>query len=121
MQHFWTEWYARERLATRLRESEAADIIVEVTRQDSGRPAPRPVPIRVRLRRASDAEALDRLASLAQRSPPRGVVVVAEDAGRVVVAVELNRDLELVDPQFDRPEVVELVRLRARQIAARAA
>jgi hypothetical protein len=40
VQHFWTEWYARERLATRLRESEAAEIIVEVTRED--RDAQRP-------------------------------------------------------------------------------
>jgi hypothetical protein len=97
VQHYlWTEWYARERHADRLRESAAARVVVEATRVVEHRRPPRPSPIQVRLERPSDAAALDRLAQLARRSPPRGLVVVAEDGGRVVAAVELDREFELV-------------------------
>lgn len=122
MQHYlWTEWFARERHADRLREGAAARVVVEATRVAEHRRPLRPSPIQVRLERPSDAAALDRLARLARRSPPRGLVVVAEDGGKVVAAVELDREFELVHPSFDRPEVVELVRLRAKQLARRRA
>lgn len=120
MQHpLWSEWYSRERHAQRLRESEAAAVVVEATRVPD--PLPRSTPIRVRLERPSDAAALEHLARSASQQLPRGPVLVAEDRGRLVAAVELFRELELVDPTFGRPEVVELVRLRARQLARRTA
>lgn len=112
VQHYiWAEWYSRERHRDRLRAAATVSV------QPVAEPPPRRAPIRVRLERPSDAQGLDRLARAAQKEPPRGVVVVAEDGGKLVAAVELHRDAELVHPQFDRPEVVELVRLRAGQLA----
>jgi len=124
VQHpMWSEWYSRERHAERLRESREAAVVVEATAagpSETRRPRRRSL-VRVRLERPSDVLQLDRLARRAGRPGLRGVVVVAEDRGRLVVAVELHREAELIDPGFGRTEVVELVRLRAKQLSGRRA
>jgi hypothetical protein len=74
---------------------------------------------RVTLRRASaaDAERLHRLAELDSGSVPSGGALVAEVDGRLRAALPLDGGAPLADPFHRGAELIDLLRMRARQIA----
>jgi hypothetical protein len=74
--------------------------------------------ISIRRADASDARALWRLAALDNAPAPHDGpgVLVAEVAGRIVAAVDPDR--AIADPFQPTAEIVELLRLRASQVAA---
>ena len=74
---------------------------------------------RVTLRYASaaDAERLKRLAALDSSVAPRGTTLVAEVDGRLRAALPLDGGDPIADPFHRGLELIELLRLRARQLA----
>ena len=74
---------------------------------------------RVTLRYASaaDAERLDHLAALDSASAPRGAALVAEVDGRLRAALPLDGSPPLADPFHRGVELIELLRVRSRQLA----
>lgn len=75
--------------------------------------------IAVRLATANDREALERLAALDSTEPPRGSTLVGELLQRPVAALSLSDGRVIADPFVATADVVALLRLRARQLAAR--
>jgi hypothetical protein len=61
---------------------------------------------------ASDAGALFRLAALDSASPPTGDHLVAEVAGELWAAVEIDSGAVIADPFRPSAELVDLLRLR---------
>ena len=79
--------------------------------------SPVPAAIVIRLCRASDDDALARLAALESRRLPRGSFVLAELGGEIVAAVPLDAvEPVLADPFRRTAEIVPLLELRARQL-----
>jgi hypothetical protein len=74
---------------------------------------------RVTLRQASaaDAERLRVLAELDSRSAPRGPALVAEVDGRLRAALPLDGGEPIADPFHRGAELIELLRVRASQLA----
>ncbi len=75
---------------------------------------------RVTLRYASaaDSDRLDALAQLDSAPVPVGPMLVAEVDGRLRAALPLDGSRAIVDPFHRGVELVELLRLRARQLAS---
>ncbi len=78
--------------------------------------------IAIRLARPADHEPLRELAGLADRVLPcRDVLLLAEADGAVVAALSLSTGEIVTDPFRATLDLVELLRLRARQLHAVAA
>ena len=67
-----------------------------------------------------DGEALRRLAELDSARVPRGQVLLAEVDGAVVAAVGVTGAQAVADPFRRTADIVELLRMRARQLGTRA-
>ena len=70
----------------------------------------------VRLATAADRRSLDRLAELDGAAPPSGRVLLGVVMARPVVALSLADGSVLADPFIPTRDLVELLRLRARQL-----
>lgn len=70
----------------------------------------------IRSATASDAPALERLADLDSARVPSGAVLIAELRGQPVAAVPLDGGIAIADPFVPSAHLVELLRLRARQV-----
>jgi hypothetical protein len=66
---------------------------------------------------AADAQRLRRLAELDSASAPPGRALVAEVDGRLRAVLPLDGSAAIVDRAHDGAELVELLRLRATQLA----
>jgi hypothetical protein len=75
-------------------------------------------PVALRLSRAQDDVALDRLAQLDSRPTPTGPHVVAEIGGAIVAALPLGSGPALADPFRRTDNLIPLLELRANQLAA---
>ncbi|HEY2161968.1 MAG TPA: hypothetical protein VGH24_11725 [Solirubrobacteraceae bacterium] len=88
--------------------------------KDHGRPDPASTPVtRVTLRysSAADREPLRRLAQLDSGRIPRGASLVAEVDGRLRAALPLDGSPAIADPFHRGLELVELLQVRALQLA----
>jgi hypothetical protein len=65
---------------------------------------------------AADAVALQRVAELDSAPRPAGEMVVAEQGGSLVAAVSLSDGTAIADPFRPTADIVELLRMRARQL-----
>jgi hypothetical protein len=74
----------------------------------------------ITIRQATDADrpALERLADLDRRPLPEGVALVAEVDRRIVAGVSLATAEPVADPFRARRDVVQLLQVRAAQLAA---
>ncbi len=72
----------------------------------------------VRLATAADTAAVDALARLDSAQPLAGPTLVAESGGRPVPAAALRDGRVVADPFFPAAGVVELLKVRVRQVAA---
>ncbi len=77
--------------------------------------------IAIRPARPADANALRRLAALADRHVPAGPVLLAESDGEPVVALSTVTGELISDPFRATADLVELLRLRVGQLHAAAA
>lgn len=110
---------------TLLAAREHQDNLRRSTARRDGQPARRSVdagasPVsRVTLRyaAAADATRLRQLAELDSGSAPRGSALVAEVDGRLRAALPLDGGAPLADPFHHGAELIELLRLRACQLA----
>ncbi len=84
----------------------------------ASRPEPRWGPVVIRLATAGDRSSLERLAQLDSSTSPSGETVIGELHGRPVVAISLTDGTVIADPFVATGDVLELVRLRARQLTA---
>jgi hypothetical protein len=75
--------------------------------------------IELRLCRAADDPALDRLAALAERPVPFGRLVVALVNGSLVAALPLGGGCALRDPFAKTVHLIPLLELRAKQLRQR--
>ena len=77
---------------------------------------------RIVIRRADadDSGALLRLVQLADRSAPREPVLLAESDGQLVAAVSTATGETVSDPFVATADVIDLLRLRARQLESAA-
>jgi hypothetical protein len=76
------------------------------------------IPILIRPARASDAPALARLAALDSSPLPEGDLLVAESGGDLVAARSSGTGAVIADPFRPTADVVALLALRARTLAA---
>jgi hypothetical protein len=74
--------------------------------------------ITVRHAVSSDRSELDRLAALDSAKPPRGPALIAETDTRILAALPLGSGRPIADPFEPTAEVVALLQMRARQLAA---
>lgn len=74
----------------------------------------------ITIRHATDADrpALERLAQLDQRPVPDGAALIAEVDRRIVASVSLETAEPIADPFRARRDVVQLLQVRAAQLAA---
>jgi hypothetical protein len=70
----------------------------------------------IRLASCEDGELLEHLAALDSARRPVGPVLIAERDGHPVAALALSDDRPIADPFLPTADVVELLRLRARQV-----
>jgi hypothetical protein len=70
----------------------------------------------VRLATTADAPALERLAALDEKAQPEGPVLIGSLMARPVAALSLSDGGVVADPFTPTCELVELLRLRARQM-----
>ncbi len=77
--------------------------------------------VTLRYATAADAARLEHLAELDSASAPSGPVLVAEVDGRLRAALPLEGGVAIADPFHRGAELVDLLRLRARQLSAKAA
>ena len=73
--------------------------------------------VTLRYAAAADAERLRRLAELDSAVAPAGPVLVAEIDGRLRAALPLDGSAPIADPFHRGAELIELLRLRAAQLA----
>jgi hypothetical protein len=73
-------------------------------------------PVTVRRFSEGDIDAIQRLAELDEKPVPSGGVLVAEQAGELVAALPLDGGQALADPFKPTADVVELLRVSARQL-----
>lgn len=78
-------------------------------------------PLIIRLATVTDHAALERLAELDSTEPLIGAALIAELGERLVAARSLTTDREIADPFLPTSEIVELLRIRARQLKPRLA
>jgi hypothetical protein len=81
------------------------------------RPFPKPDRVTVRGSMAADAARLRELAALDSRRPLAGELLVAEVDGALVAAISLDGEGAIADPFRPTADVVNLLELRAAQIA----
>jgi hypothetical protein len=81
---------------------------------DTGTPVTR---VTLRWAAASDREGLRHLAELESTTPPDGGALVAEVDGRLRAALPLDGSEPIADPFHRGAELIELLRLRAAQLA----
>jgi hypothetical protein len=74
--------------------------------------------VTLRYSSAADGERLRRLAELDSAVEPTGPVLVAEVDGRLRAALPLDGSAPIADPFHRGSELLELLRLRAAQLAA---
>jgi hypothetical protein len=74
-------------------------------------------PLLIRVATADDQRALALLAELDSALAPRGPVLLAERGGEPVAALALGADTAIADPFLPTGDVIELLRLRARQMS----
>jgi hypothetical protein len=104
---------AESRRARRLQRDRAYDIKLAASRTpDSEHVVLRPAEL-------GDGAAIARLASLDDAARPKGEVLLAELDGRVVAALPLDGGPPIADPFRLTSDLVDLLRRRAGQIAAR--
>jgi hypothetical protein len=93
-------------------------VLHHMTRPLSSRP-PRPTPfegeLTIRLAEAHEP-AVDQLAELEGQALPAGPSLLAELGGRPIAAIVLSTGAALADPFRPTVAVVELLRVRARQL-----
>jgi len=78
-----------------------------------------PVAIEVRAAIAGDLDALERVAALDEQPPLGGLnLLVAEVDGALWAGLDLDSGESVADPFVPSADAVELLRLRARQLAA---
>jgi hypothetical protein len=73
-------------------------------------------PVTVRRFAERDIDAIQRLAALDEKPIPSGGVLVAEQDGELVAALPLNGGQALADPFKPTADVVELLKVSARQL-----
>jgi hypothetical protein len=76
-------------------------------------------PVVIRLATERDRRALERLAQLDSARPPADEVLLGEVLGRPVAALSLRDGDVIADPFLPTSHIVELLRLRASQLASR--
>jgi hypothetical protein len=74
--------------------------------------------VAIRLARSEDDYAITRVAALDSRSKPAGRVLVAEADGEVIAALSVSDGSTAADPFSWTSEIMELMEMRAAQIAA---
>jgi hypothetical protein len=74
--------------------------------------------VAVRRARPEDEEAINRVAILDGRKAPAGQVLVAEADGQVIAALSVSDGTRAADPFSWTSDVMELMEMRAEQIAA---
>jgi hypothetical protein len=99
---------ARERRADMVRNAARS------RRLDAGTPVTR---VTLRWAAAADRDGLRDLAHLESTTPPEGAALVAEVDGRLRAALPLDGSEPLADPFHRGAELVELLRVRAAQLA----
>jgi hypothetical protein len=75
----------------------------------------------IRIATAGDRLSLQRLAELDSATPPTGATLIAELRGSAVAALSLNDGSTIADPFVPTSELVELLRVRAKQLRPRLA
>jgi len=88
------------------------------TRQHGHAPSLPASSVTVRLATNADRRALERLAELDQADPPRAPVLLGVVMERPVAALSLRDSRVVADPFTPTRDLVELLRLRARQMRA---
>lgn len=86
------------------------------------RPSPRPAADTALTIRRADAQRradLERLAALDSAEPLHGDVLLAEQDGRLVAALELDSARAVADPFARSAPAVSMLRVRAQQLAGR--
>jgi hypothetical protein len=73
-------------------------------------------PVTVRRFAERDIDAIQRLAALDEKPIPSGGVLVAEQEGKLVAALPLDGGQALADPFKPTADVVELLKVSARQL-----
>ena len=86
----------------------------------SAPPEPYWAPVVIRLATETDRGALRRLAQLDSANEPTGDVILGETMGRAVAAISLTEGTVIADPFVPTGEVVDLLHLRAHQLAPKA-
>jgi hypothetical protein len=81
-----------------------------------GKREDRTAPVTVRRFAERDIDAIQRLAELDEKPIPSGGVLVAEQAGELVAALPLDGGQALADPFKPTADVVELLKVSARQL-----
>jgi len=74
--------------------------------------------VAIRMARPEDDYAIARVAALDSRKAPTGRVLVAEADGEVIAALSVSNGAQAADPFSWTSEVMELMEMRAVQIAA---
>jgi len=74
--------------------------------------------VAIRMARPGDDYAITRVAALDSRKAPTGRVLVAEADGEVIAALSVSNGAKAADPFSWTSEVMELMEMRAEQIAA---
>jgi hypothetical protein len=72
----------------------------------------------IRIATGADKRSLDRLAALDQMPRPTGATLIALLHQQPVAAVSLSDGNEIADPVVATVDILELLRLRARQLTA---
>jgi len=93
------------------------DLLREAARHrhyDNGTPVTR---VTLRWAAAADRKGLRHLAQLESTTPPEGAALVAEVDGRLRAALPLDGSDPIADPFHRGAELIELLRLRAAQLA----
>lgn len=96
----------------------AADAVDSHKLKSSAALEPLWAPVVIRLATAGDRLSLDYLAQLDSAELPVGPILIGELRGRPAVAVSLSDGRAIADPFLPTGDLLELVRLRARQLRA---
>ncbi len=75
-------------------------------------------PVVIRLATTRDQRSLERLAALDSAEVPSGATLIANLHERPVVAVSLSDGSAVADPFVPTSDIIDLLRLRARQLAS---
>jgi hypothetical protein len=76
--------------------------------------------VSIRMATAGDQPSLERLAQLDSARPPEGLTLLGEVNGRPVAALSLSDGRTIADPFTLSAPILELVRVRSRQLRPKA-